>query len=902
MTNANPSSPQPLGVSWNGFRALLAAPVDAASLAMFRICFGLVMLYEAFHFLVPQGSKNRIEQLFSHNHWHFPYHGFEWVKPWPETGMHIHFWVLGIVAAMVTLGLFYRVAAALMFLAFTYIFLLDAALYLNHFYLMCLLCFLLIWLPANRCWSVDAWWKRHRQNTPDPFVGPPFVGPGGALIPSWPVFLLRVQLFIVYFYAGVAKINADWLSGEALVPAHQKVFDFFSSHWLLPAWVQVKHVGIWMNWSGLVFDLSIGFLLICRRTRLLGILLMLMFHTINHFIFPIAVFPVMAFFASLIFCEPDWPRRVWAWIRKPRFAKPDWRWLLGGSLALPLLGAALGWKQKMYTQPTNKPAGKVRGWAFGFVSVWVVAQCLIPLRHFWIDGNPEWTEEQQRFSWRMMLKSKVAVDVKLDLQDPAILDADKNGFPQVHWENWPKSLPPAMHVAVDAHLVPWNQLPDMVFIYEPCNGIRVIDNPLALNKAQGATIEERREKVREQWMKTYGRSPRIHTAISLKEALTTLRDKFAELAARDGSGAELLNTHISAIDRILEIQKSRKRTVAEMIEFSDLLQLMTDSKHGELVRRHLVRTQPFAVQGVREGNHNFLVIEDPQLDQDRLPMVLDRLNAGKPYTVLVDTSRLRYEGWRHLPKALLLVEAGPPRLVWNCFSELHQRQIENMTKHPFMAHQYANRVAGLWEQETGRRPAVHALAVAKLNQHKPQLLIDPSVDLASTSINLIGHNPWIYQLDSFAAQVPPTGIAETKPAVGDSKTGQPACESLCREILERYPSGQPKEGIQWNASKHDYRIVKWHENGQIAMLAQYQHDQPNGKQMKWDSTGILILEMHFKNGKPHGTATSWNADGKLVEKAEFFEGKQVSYDSDSKPSTTATTKRIGPTSKKSSQR
>lgn len=41
-------------------------------------------------------------------------------------------------------------------LGFTYVFLLDRAQYLNHFYLICLSSFLMIWLPAHRACSLDA--------------------------------------------------------------------------------------------------------------------------------------------------------------------------------------------------------------------------------------------------------------------------------------------------------------------------------------------------------------------------------------------------------------------------------------------------------------------------------------------------------------------------------------------------------------------------------------------------------------------------------------------------------------------------------------------------------------------------------------------------------------------------
>ena len=34
--------------------------------------------------------------------------------------------------------------------------------------------------------------------------------------PAWTLWLLRAQIGIVYFYAGLAKLNADWLQGEPM--------------------------------------------------------------------------------------------------------------------------------------------------------------------------------------------------------------------------------------------------------------------------------------------------------------------------------------------------------------------------------------------------------------------------------------------------------------------------------------------------------------------------------------------------------------------------------------------------------------------------------------------------------------------------------------------------------------
>lgn len=56
--------------------------------------------------------------------------------------------------------------------------------------------FLMIFLPANSYFSVDA--------ARNPKLKAEF-------IPSWTIDVIKLLLFIVYFYAGLAKLNSDWL-------------------------------------------------------------------------------------------------------------------------------------------------------------------------------------------------------------------------------------------------------------------------------------------------------------------------------------------------------------------------------------------------------------------------------------------------------------------------------------------------------------------------------------------------------------------------------------------------------------------------------------------------------------------------------------------------------------------
>ena len=73
--------------------------------------------------------------------------------------------------------------ATLFFFAFTYMFLLEQSTYLNHFYMVSLVSFLMIFVPAHRTFSLDA--TRRPEIRSD-------------TAPVWTLWTLQAQLGIVY--------------------------------------------------------------------------------------------------------------------------------------------------------------------------------------------------------------------------------------------------------------------------------------------------------------------------------------------------------------------------------------------------------------------------------------------------------------------------------------------------------------------------------------------------------------------------------------------------------------------------------------------------------------------------------------------------------------------------------
>jgi hypothetical protein len=345
----------------------LFLPVDISSLVVFRILFSAIIVWEVFRYV----EKGWIRRYWIDPPVHFGYFGLEWIKPWPGIGMYVHFAVLAILGLCVLLGFHYRLATALLFPAFTYVFLLEEAHYLNHVYLMCLICALMIVVPAHRALSLDA--RRHpeiRSNT----------------VPAWSLWLVRAQIAIPYFFGGFAKLNGDWLAGNPIGPWLAK-----RSHFpVIGPFLERREAALFFAWGGALFDMLIVPLLFWKKTRLVACLMALFFHLMNDWIFSIGVFAWMMIGATILFLPPDWPRRIFRRSKKIRQAQsPD----------LPL------------------PPRRLRRLVLAGCSVWLLIQVALPLRHFLYPGDVGWTEEGHRFAWRMKLRDKIG-ETQFTLTDP----------------------------------------------------------------------------------------------------------------------------------------------------------------------------------------------------------------------------------------------------------------------------------------------------------------------------------------------------------------------------------------------------------------------------------------------------------------------------------------------------
>ncbi|MGR3811719.1 HTTM domain-containing protein [Jiulongibacter sp. NS-SX5] len=332
-------------------------------LITFRIVFGLLVFVSTLRFIY----LGWIDLHFIDTKVQFKYFGFHWVPLLSFFWIYVFHGLLLLSSLCVAIGLFYRISTVFLFFTFTYLELVDITYYLNHYYFVSLVAGLLIFLPAHRWLSIDAWRNPAIRTNK---------------VKAWTINILKFQIAIVYIYAGLAKINYTWLI-EALplkiwLPANDKIpilGGLFANS--LSPYV--------FSWAGMLYDTFIVFFLIFRPTRFYAYILVILFHTMVGILFQIGIFPLVMIGVTLIFFSDEWHER---WQRRVNKAFD----LKDNSERVT----------EFVIQKTRFNKG-IRDVLIGF---FVMFQLVFPWRYLLYPGDLFWNEEGYRFSWRVMLMEK----------------------------------------------------------------------------------------------------------------------------------------------------------------------------------------------------------------------------------------------------------------------------------------------------------------------------------------------------------------------------------------------------------------------------------------------------------------------------------------------------------------
>jgi hypothetical protein len=329
--------------------------VDAASLAAFRILFGLLMACAMIRF----AAKGWIKALYLDPAYHFSYWGLDWIRPLGAFGTYALFAGIFLAALGLATGWRPRLCALAFTLLFAYVELIDKTTYLNHYYFITVAGLWLCILPTGRT-AGDSPTAIRR-------------------VPAWTLWALRAQVGLVYFFAGIAKANSDWLLHA--MPLRLWLNARSDMPWIGPL-LSTPLAAYGASWAGLLFDTTAPFFLLWRRTRPFAFAAVIVFHAATSVLFPIGMFPWIMIASATVFFEPDWPRRLGGFLSR---AEPE-----PSSLAVPV-GPSL-WNSRF---------------AMGLAALLLAWQAAAPLRYLIYPGDVRWNERGFRFSWRVMLVEKL---------------------------------------------------------------------------------------------------------------------------------------------------------------------------------------------------------------------------------------------------------------------------------------------------------------------------------------------------------------------------------------------------------------------------------------------------------------------------------------------------------------
>ncbi|MEX0315914.1 MAG: HTTM domain-containing protein [Allomuricauda sp.] len=326
--------------------------IDNAQLIVFRVFYGLLVAAECYGAIATGWvRKTLIEPKFT-----FSFIGFEWLQPLPGNGMYIYFAIMGTLGILMTIGYKYRYSALAFAVMWTGVYLMQKTSYNNHYYLLMLLAYIMAFFPAGKDFSLDAKQSpNHRSHS----------------MYNWIRWTIILQLFIVYTYASVAKLYADWLDFSIVELLMKPKRDYFLIGELLQQkWVH-KIVGVF----GIIFDLLIVPALLWKPTRKIAFGFSIFFHLFNSIVFQIGIFPYLSLAFTVFFFPPETIRSI--------FLKP-----------------------KTVTVDSSSQLPKNRKWIVSVLSIYFIVQLFLPIRHHTFKDDVLWTEEGHRLSWRMMLRSR----------------------------------------------------------------------------------------------------------------------------------------------------------------------------------------------------------------------------------------------------------------------------------------------------------------------------------------------------------------------------------------------------------------------------------------------------------------------------------------------------------------
>ncbi|MDY2586031.1 HTTM domain-containing protein [Winogradskyella aquimaris] len=326
--------------------------IDNSGLIVFRIFFGLLCFLESVGAVITGWvRKTLVEPEFT-----FSFIGFEWLQPLPGNWMYVYYILMGLFGLLIMVGYKYRLSMFMFATMWTATYLMQKSSYNNHYYLLFILSYLMVLLPANRYASVDVKLKPSLKQIS---------------MPAWCKWIFVTQLFILYTYASIAKLYPDWLDTTVIALLMQGK----ANYPIIGELLQQKSIHYFIAYGGILFDGLIIPALLFKPTRKYAFFASIFFHLFNSIVFQIGIFPYLSLAFSLFFFDPKTVKNIFL-------------------------------KKKPFYTSKEVIVPKYSNLIIGLFCVYFLVHIALPLRHHFFKDDVLWTEEGHRLSWRMMLRAK----------------------------------------------------------------------------------------------------------------------------------------------------------------------------------------------------------------------------------------------------------------------------------------------------------------------------------------------------------------------------------------------------------------------------------------------------------------------------------------------------------------
>lgn len=334
------------------FQHWLFKPQDNSPLVLFRVFFGFLMFMEAIGALLT----GWVRRSFVETKMTIPFNGFDWMATLLHGEiMYVWYALMSVFGIGVMLGFKYKWSVGAYGLFWTCTYLMQKTHYNNHYFLMVILCAVMLILPAHKYFSLDARDPSKRKMS----------------CPNWCYFLLIGLFWIVYTYASVNKIYPAWLEAKPIAIW----FGSKTDYWLVGPLLGKDWMPYLISYGGILFDGLIIPALLWKRTRKLAFWLNIPFHLFNSAVFQIGIFPYLMIAITVLFFPPE-----------------DIRTLF--------------FRKKPSLQDARPEVYRIRPALTALLLGFLLLNVLMPLRRHLFEGHVLHTEEGHRMSWRMMLRTR----------------------------------------------------------------------------------------------------------------------------------------------------------------------------------------------------------------------------------------------------------------------------------------------------------------------------------------------------------------------------------------------------------------------------------------------------------------------------------------------------------------